>query len=916
MGIKRLNLNELLPALVDGTQIIVPNLRIKDAILSQFLETFQRGIAPTPHIDPIDVYIKKRWTHFAKLGIIPCKGKQILESHEEHLLWIQIIESSLAEIPLLNPEDTANTVSQSYRLAKQWIDQELFANELKKNTGIPDNDVFAQWVKSFNKLCRDKNYISLVDATQELVALASDEARLNDERPTLLVNFYDPPPLYQKLLKRFDKVTSCLMANTGEKQCQPTKSKIEFIDQNSEVQYCVKWIQETISSHPDAHIGIVSCNPNATRKMLEQAFFNKSESTQLFSNTQNTFFNSTGNYDNLNESAVVYDALLILGLGAESHTTTDLIRILQSPYFHVQNEQDNENGLEEANISLARHLFELGKPSISTRELASISNKEESTGYYPEFASRVLELKTKLRKVHHTTSPIQWQQIFAEVLTDFGWPGNLHTTYEENTAKQWQLLLSKLASLSTITPKLSYYEALNTLRLLATRTTQYSHFDSSLAVSFFSPADAIGFEYDYLWLLGFNDQQWPEAVNPSPFIANALQKSANLPGSHSEVQLNNAKAQFELLLASTAKQVHASFHKSDGEQEFRASGFLSDFETQEVPFPPISLSPYSQVELKSNQYDVVFDQRHSLAAGEILEGGAALISDQSSCPFKAFAINRLQVSGDPNIEPGLSKAARGNVLHTALEHFYKSTISSQELLELSASELTERINNAVSVAVEQISVYNREIMTPRIQSIEISRLSKLISEFLLEEKQRPAFRVIAREHRLSKDFGKLRLNLRIDRIDELQDKGTALIDYKTGKYTAPPKNWMNERPEDLQLPLYHVVASDTDFNPAEAVAVAHINVEKIGYTGTAAKANFAPGLKPIEQEKWTDLSWEQITEYWRDLIDSLAGDFQKGVCDVNPVDSTTTCTYCGLQSLCRIQELSTAKSENDGDKTE
>ena len=43
----------------------------------------------------------------------------------------------------------------------------------------------------------------------------------------------------------------------------------------------------------------------------------------------------------------------------------------------------------------------------------------------------------------------------------------------------------------------------------------------------------------------------------------------------------------------------------------------------------------------------------------------------------------------------------------------------------------------------------------------------------------------------------LELNGRIDRMDELESGGHALIDYKTGNPT--PNDWQGERPEDPQL---------------------------------------------------------------------------------------------------------------------
>ena len=45
--------------------------------------------------------------------------------------------------------------------------------------------------------------------------------------------------------------------------------------------------------------------------------------------------------------------------------------------------------------------------------------------------------------------------------------------------------------------------------------------------------------------------------------------------------------------------------------------------------------------------------------------------------------------------------------------------------------------------------------------------------------------------------------------------------------------------------------------------------------------------------------WDSINILWRENLERLAQEFVSGEAQVNPLKSTS-CTWCGLQSLCRV----------------
>jgi ATP-dependent helicase/DNAse subunit B len=156
----------------------------------------------------------------------------------------------------------------------------------------------------------------------------------------------------------------------------------------------------------------------------------------------------------------------------------------------------------------------------------------------------------------------------------------------------------------------------------------------------------------------------------------------------------------------------------------------------------------------------------------------------------------------------------------------------------------------------------------------------------------------------------------MDRVDQLSDNSLALIDYKTGKHATTRQSWLQERPEDMQLPLYFVVASKSEEKAIGALSIAHVNIEKIEFCGLAATDSFGHLLKPVNDDDKIEYTWDELGELWSKRIALLADEFINSKANVNPVNDEKTCLYCGLQSLCRVQELRESISNGNNDYAE
>ena len=91
-------------------------------------------------------------------------------------------------------------------------------------------------------------------------------------------------------------------------------------------------------------------------------------------------------------------------------------------------------------------------------------------------------------------------------------------------------------------------------------------------------------------------------------------------------------------------------------------------------------------------------------------------------------------------------------------------------------------------------------MPRRYLELEELRLTGLVSEWLEYEASRVDLKLSETEAGRSVQLAGLDFDLRLDRIDRLNDGSLLVIDYKSGDVS--PKSWDLPRPDDVQLPLY------------------------------------------------------------------------------------------------------------------
>ena len=477
-----------------------------------------------------------------------------------------------------------------------------------------------------------------------------------------------------------------------------------------------------------------------------------------------------------------------------------------------------------------------------------------------------------------SASPHDCARHFTALLDAAGFPGERGLASGEFQARaKLNETLAEFAKLERVAPKMSFGRALGELRRLCADTL-FQPESPDAPIQVLGVLESAGLEFDALWVSGLTDGVWPMHARPNPFIPPALQRKAQIPEASAEATLERCKRITHGWL-DAASEVILSHPTREDDRELLASALISGVPGLSGTPETKTVARYRDAIFARRRVELVQDGKAPTLATKSPKGGTRILADQAACPFRAFARHRLNAEALEEPVEGLDARARGQLLHTLMKELWT---------ELKGSEgLTGDAGPAIERAAKR-AVAEAKLEEPFAQ-LERARLAKLAWEWLEVERGRAPFTVAAMEDKRKLEVAGLTLNGRIDRMDALGSGGHALIDYKTGKPT--PNDWMGERPDDPQLPLYALNAQE----PISAVAFAKLRTGEMRYMGFSEREDLVPGVKRAKD-------WKALLEGWKKEIEALGQGFAAGDARVDPKKLLATCRYCDLQPLCRVYE--------------
>jgi len=884
-------------ALAEGATAITPNRRLARHLRRGF-DRAQHAAGkrswPTPSILPYGAWLEALWEQGIAAGM-EAGARLLLSPTQSALLWRSVIS---AHGPvLLDPAGAARVAEEAWSITCAWgAGGESWRGWRRSDGGDADDPgTFAAWAEAF---LAELRRAQAIDLPQLGDVLARNAALLAARVPrVVLAGFISLSPQQQRLIDALNATGAGIRTVDAPAPHPSNASRTTAATRRDEVCAALEWARARALAEPACSVGIVIEDLAQRREeiiALAEDVLCPGLILPPDAAARRPFEVSLGTP--LAMVPVVVAALDLIALREVGLERNAAAAMLRSPYLAGdETAWGRRAGIERQWLVGGRRHITLDD-AIAALERVS-----------PDCAERW----RRARSGGHGTrraSPREWVDRWRTWLEATGWPGTRPLDSAEHQAREaWEGLLTEFARLGSVASRLDRDNAIETLRLLA-RDRVFQPEGTVASVQLLGILEGSGLDFDALWVAGLSADRWPRAPSPNPLLPIHWQRERNIPRASAAGELDYART-ITARFAAAAPVVMFSSAESADDHRLLPSTLLLDYPL--LASPPLS-KPWAHTIAESVSAESVEDARAPVVqAGSHLRGGAAIIAAQSDCPFQAVARHRLSVKPWPVAPAGLTPEERGGLAHGALKAFWDAIRDKASLSALDRNALAARIDAAVGRSIAQLPLARRQSLPASVYGEEQGRLTAVLRKWIELEHGRPGFAVADTERQTTLALGPVRLSLRLDRIDTLEEGGGVIIDYKTGR-AMPPRQWFEERPQAPQLGLYALAqrAASPDL-PLRALVYAQLRADQVEAVGIAADASAWPGLTELPAlKRFPD--WPALEAWWEARLGALAAEIAAGCASVSPRFYPSTCRTCGVQALCRI-ESARVKGGDDAD---
>ncbi|MDH3588661.1 MAG: PD-(D/E)XK nuclease family protein [Gammaproteobacteria bacterium] len=886
----------VLDALRAGAVVVTSTSRLRDEIRRNYahhqadkgVQAWQRGnvVSWSDWLRSLGEQVL--WSGYTS----PAGRRRLLLPLHEQLLWERILtEEPVFDLPL-NVRSTAKMAREAWQLLQDW---RLPDPGTVGFTSV-EQGAFSAWMKRYFAACTEHSWLDSARVIDSLVPAISSGA-VPVPGHVLLIGFDSFNPQQRGLLRVLTGMGTRLGMSRPDSR-ENRAGLLTLPDGHSELQTAVRWLRGLVAADSGCQIGLVVPNlANCFQKverLLDAALLPGSSLPGAGSEAALPYQLGAGRPLRKQPVVVAADHVLALSMGSVSMRV--LSRVIRSPFI--------AGGITEAAWRARFDAWMRDKGSVDI-DVQHLPGMFEAFRHYAGISTDEFKLEPQIDKLlahndDHGPRPAGvWARNFTDLLELFGWPGEGRQDAIQRQAQQdFESLLREFASLDAVLGDMTSAEALRVLRHLL-RARHFEFHTHNVPISVLDPVDAEWLSFDSLWICDAGSAGWTEAIGaPNPFIPIEWQRNQKLPQSSPALRTERANQLATRLMGAAPQVVVSNAQDSDRGFMLGAYSSLPELPLQEIELA--ELTDYRQALLGADQIEAIDDyQAPVLDPVESIDLNQSVLALQSACPFRSFAQQRLGAIPLRALRPGVRPEARVDLVRMALEHMWHR-IESSEVLQ--AALIGEHLEVQIwEVADTVLAVFERKLpvrLSKRYRALEHARLVRLLLNWLRVETHRASFEVRQTNVYSTIEIGGVTMRAHVDRVDEVEGKGLAIIDYDTNRFES--QRWVGDRPDSPSLLLY---ALATEEEPL-ALLTGCVAADGMDLAGVQHDT-VVSGLPVYEDSglaELTGLSWDQLLASWREVLENLTLQFAGGDARVLPKHGPATCHDCHLGSLCRVSE--------------
>jgi len=907
---------QITQALEHGWTVLTANQRASRTLHRAF-DLRQRSLGHTcwepPAVLPWSAWLEVQWHRLLLEGHA---SELLLNATQERTVWRAIVAADAATASLRPLDSLAQTAAEAWALLHDY----RAARRLNSLPGNADTTAFARWAAEFERHCAHSRYLTQAQL-QEALRAAFSAGNLTPPNGILLVGFDSKTPAQVALLNAIEATATPIEDLALESPGAPSiaalpqwvgrttpdprdlsttpphRCLVSAPDDHAELTACARWLRTLLSGQPHARVAVIVPAMDTGRAEIDRVFRHilTPELNDIAATTSSGPFEFSLGVP-LAQTPMAATALDILRWATGALPLDRVCALLLSPRFAAGTSPSEYLARAEFDAFVLRRQHLL-RPAVSLDALYTFISQSKHATRLPALLSRLRALHplfnasdlTKSERTHAA-----WAATIHDLLEAAGWALlSQLDSIEFQTRRKWESALDELATLDFDGASVSFANALASLERIASETL-FAPESRHAPIQIMGPLESAGSAFDALWFLRASDLAWPSTPAPNPLLPWPLQRELAMPGADPAHDTAHARRIAERIAAS-APAVIFSYAKQSAEDRQRPSPLLAELGLTVRDASEISPAENAPPQIELDAF--ADDAQVPPPPDRVLQGGAGILQSQAQCGFRAFAEKRLYSSTLDPASLGLDAGERGSIVHEVLQHFWEAVETQAALSNMPVAERDAQLSRSIDAAFRK-DLSRIDPGWPRAYiNAERQRLLNLLKPWLdFEANVRSPFAVKSREEKQSDvKIGPLHIEVRIDRVDidmsGEEPGGEIILDYKTG--SANPSDWLGERPDAPQLPLYAVVSKSPNL---AAVAFASVRLGKdMGMRGYQAHDRILPKAAELKTE-----SLAAQVDQWREVLTSLAYDFHSGEARVSPKRYPHTCEHCEQRLLCRL----------------